>query len=82
MECQAYGTGERKDICAENCTTFQTEIVDKINENVEDESIKICRVLDNDGCKIIFQYSYSKLGDLIVKAEKEKICVPPVDVLG
>lgn len=80
VECQAYGTGlYDKSQCELNCTTFKTEIVDKFRN---DDEIKKCRVPDKAGCIIIFEYTYGENNELIVRAQKEKLCAGPPNVLA
>lgn len=80
MECQAYHTGlYDKDQCKSNCTAFQTIIVEKFTN---DDDIKKCRVPDNDRCIIIFDYSYGENRELVVRAQKEKLCAGPPNLLG
>lgn len=79
VECQAFKSGKfNVSECKENCTSFNTKIVHKI-ENNEDENIKTCTLIDDKGCSFIFQYDVGQK-QLKVKAQKEKYCPEPVNV--
>ncbi|RZC33867.1 integrin beta-PS, partial [Asbolus verrucosus] len=82
VECQTYESGVyNKDECKANCTRFATEIVEKI-ESEQDENVKICTIVDDEGCTFKFQYEYGNNEELKVKAEKEKFCPAPPNVLA
>lgn len=72
-----------QDACYDNCTDFNTTIVEHIDVGGSDESIKICTVIDSVGCTITFRYSYWDEDTLKVEALKEKVsCPEPIDILG
>lgn len=83
VECQAYKTGTYDESeCNIKCHAFVTNVVEKIDEENIDEDVKICRTPDNSGCTILFQYTYDENKELIVKAQKYKICSEIVNVFG
>ncbi|KAK4879184.1 hypothetical protein RN001_007330 [Aquatica leii] len=83
VECQAYKSGVYdQSECSLKCSGFSVSIVDKINENNVEESIKICRTPDNSGCTIIFQYMYDDNKELVVVAQRTKICSERDDILA
>lgn len=83
VECQAYksGTYSQTD-CPIKCTAFTVSVIDKINEEDVDESVKICRTPDNSGCTIIFQYAYDENNEITVTAQRTKICTERADILA
>ncbi|KAJ8954366.1 hypothetical protein NQ318_011039 [Aromia moschata] len=82
VECQAYQTGAyNQDECKINCTAFLTQVVDKFDDN-DDSDIKKCRVPDKMGCIIIFEYTYDENKELVVRAQKERLCAGPPNVLA
>ncbi|KAI4464716.1 integrin beta subunit [Holotrichia oblita] len=82
VECQAYETGMDKETCYDNCTDFNTTIVEYIDVDSTDDSIKICTVIDSVGCTITFRYSYWDEDTLKIEALKEKVsCPEPIDIL-
>ncbi|KAF5269170.1 hypothetical protein FQR65_LT02470 [Abscondita terminalis] len=83
VECQAYKSGlYDQSECSLKCTAFTTSVVDKISEDNVEENVKICRTPDNSGCTIIFQYMYDDNKELVVTAQRTKICSERVDVLA
>jgi integrin beta 1 len=82
VECQAYKSGPyNEEQCRSNCTTFLTEIVDKL-ENKEDSNVKTCTLVDEKDCTFVFQYEYGDNKELKVVAERKKVCREPPNVLG
>jgi integrin beta 1 len=82
VECQAYKSGPyNEDHCRSNCTTFLTEIVDKL-ENKEDSNVKTCTLVDEKDCTFVFQYEYGDNKELKVVAERKKVCREPPNVLA
>lgn len=67
----------------ENCTEFNTTLVDTIDVDSSDDTIKICTVIDSAGCTITFRYNYLDEQRVTVEALKKKVsCPEPVDILG
>ena len=83
MECLVFKGGIYNETeCARKCIEFVPVVVEKIDEVVDDEAIKTCRVIDEQGCTILFQYQYTDTSELEVVVLKEKSCKEPVDILG
>ncbi|KAJ8947984.1 hypothetical protein NQ314_008519 [Rhamnusium bicolor] len=82
VECQAYQTGiYDKNECKMKCMAFSTTIVETFYDE-NDDNIKKCRVPGKAGCIIIFEYTYDENKELIVRAQKEKLCAGPPNVLA
>ncbi|EFA03618.2 integrin beta-PS [Tribolium castaneum] len=82
VECQIYKSGVfNEEECQSNCTFFQSEAVDKL-ENSHDEQVKTCTLVDENDCTFAFQYEYVNEKNLKVTAEKEKICRGPPNILA
>ncbi|GJQ85657.1 hypothetical protein Trydic_g20205 [Trypoxylus dichotomus] len=82
VECQAYGTGLDKTTCQENCTDFNTTLVEHIDVDNVDDNMKVCTVIDSAGCTITFGYSYFNEGSIAIEALKEKVSCPnPLDLV-
>ncbi|XP_066138889.1 integrin beta-PS-like [Euwallacea fornicatus] len=75
VECQAYQSGPlaNSTVCANNCTTFSTQIIKKLDETTNKGGQK-CRVLVEGDCTIQFEYSYDEDDNLVLVAEENKIC--------
>lgn len=57
--------------------------MDNIDLDSNDESIKVCTVIDSAGCTITFSYTYIDEQNVIVEALKDKVsCPEPLDILG
>nr|XP_022914247.1 integrin beta-PS-like [Onthophagus taurus] len=82
VECQVFKTGKYNEShCEMVCIDFNTTTVTKIEEDTENHDIKTCRVFDDEGCAILFQYQYGANKELIVVAQDHKECPEPVDIL-
>lgn len=68
--------------CNVKCVDFSVELVEKIEEDDTKAETKICRAPDDSGCTIIFEYLYNSQNELIVTAQKDKICSEIANVWG
>lgn len=68
--------------CNVKCADLQVELVENIQENDMNDGTKICRAPDDFGCTIIFEYLYDTHNELIIRAQKEKICSEIANVWG
>ncbi|XP_039962389.1 integrin beta-PS-like isoform X1 [Bactrocera tryoni] len=82
VQCQMYKTGAFKDVkdCAANCTKVKTTPVDKVVEKSELVLAEnFCEIRDHD-CKYAFTFKENN-GIYEVQAQKERECLPKVDML-
>ena len=80
VECQAFNSGVFNQNCSTQCTTFNTTIVQQFDE--ESNDVKVCRIIDEMGCTITFQYKYNDDKNPLVAVHKDKECKEPVNVIG
>lgn len=79
VECKAY---KSESDCDAKCADFPVKLVEKIEEDDAIEGTKTCRAPDDSGCTIIFEYFYDYKNQLVIRAQKDKICSEIANVWG
>ncbi|XP_064614126.1 integrin beta-1-like [Liolophura sinensis] len=79
VQCKAFQTGPKtKEECDAQCQNI--EMVDEAK--VEHPNMTRCQFKDEDDCTFYFTYEYKSSTELIIKAQRTKVCPEGVNVLA